>query len=391
MASIIKRADRPLPWVVAWRDPATKEQRRKAFATKRAADGFRDTVSTEVRQGTYIDRKPIPFSVFAADWLARTKPTVSPNTHALHEWAVNKYLIGMVDEKDQSRREPEHAFGAMPVQNITAERIERWQAELLGKKKPGPRSVEICRTVLGTILEDARKKRRIFLNPMQDVRHFDVPKRELEYLRPEELKAFCAKVGEFYGVLFLLMALCGLRIGEALGLQRPDLDLTRGRLQVRRQAVWLRKKDVAAGEPRWRIVEPKSEAGKRVVEIPALLVPFLQAHLGALAEATNPLGLVFPSEDGTPLHPGNVRRRHFAPALTALGKTGIRPHDFRRTFIAMHVEAGTHPKQIQERVGHSDIRLTMDVYGKIAGTMALSREQVARLDAVTARALPALG
>jgi integrase len=160
---------------------------------------------------------------------------------------------------------------------------------------------------------------------------------------------------------------------------------------VQRQAVWLHNKDVAIGEPRWRIVEPKSKAGNRVVEIPALLAPFLQAHLETLGQATNPLGLVFPSEDGTPLHPGNVRRRHFAPALAALGKTGIRPHDFRRTFIAMHVEAGTHPKQIQERVGHSDIRLTMDVYGKIAGTMPLSHEQEVRLDAVTARALPAAG
>ena len=62
-----------------------------------------------------------------------------------------------------------------------------------------------------------------------------------------------------------------------------------------------------------------------------------------------------------------------------------------RTFIAMHVEAGTHPKQIQERVGHGDIRLTMDVYGKIAGSMALSAEQTTRLDAATARALPDVG
>ncbi len=118
MASIRKRENRPgRPWEVTWREPETKRLRRKSFATKRDAESFRDTVSTEIRQGTYIDRRPVPFKTFATDWLARTQPTVSPNTHALHAWAVNLYLIP--------------AFNLMPIQNLTAERIERWQAELL--------------------------------------------------------------------------------------------------------------------------------------------------------------------------------------------------------------------------------------------------------------------
>jgi len=101
------------------------------------------------------------------------------------------------------------------------------------------------------------------------------------------------------------------------------------------------------------------------------------------------LSLVFPSEDGTPLSPGNVRRRYFAPALKAIGVKGIRPHDFRRTFIALHVEAGTHPKLVQTRVGHSNIKLTMDVYEELAGEMALAVEQATRLDALATTALPA--
>ena len=75
--------------------------------------------------------------------------------------------------------------------------------------------------------------------------------------------------------------------------------------------------------------------------------------------------------------------------MQALGITGVRQHDFRRTFIALHVEAGTHPKLVQERVGHSSIALTMDLYGKIAGKMALATEQEARFEALTAKALPA--
>ena len=69
-----------------WREPETTKQHWKYFATKREAEAFRDRVSTELRQGTYVDRRPIPFKTFATDWLTRTRPTVSPNTHALHEW-----------------------------------------------------------------------------------------------------------------------------------------------------------------------------------------------------------------------------------------------------------------------------------------------------------------
>lgn len=368
MASIIKRPDRPLPYFVYWREPVTKAQRSKAFKRMKDAEDFRDTVSTELRQGTYTDRRPVPFSTFAADWLTRTRPAVSPNTAALYEWATTKYLVP--------------GFGLTPIQSLTAECIERWQAELLAAGKPGPRSVEICRTVLGTMLKDARRKGRLFVNPMEAVRRFDVPKRELHYLTAAQVKELCEKVGRVYGVLFLVLAFCGLRIGEALGLEWPDLDLSRRRLFVHRQAVWLRKRDCQEGKPRWRLVEPKSKAGVRVVEIPGPLVPFLAAHRATQNGGPNPLGLVFPSEDGTPLYPGNVRRRVFTPALTALGLTGIRPHDFRRTFVALHVEAGTHPKLVQERIGHSDIKTTMNVYGALAGKMQLGEEQAARLDSM---------
>ena len=280
------------------------------------------------------------------------------------------------------------AFNLMAMQNFMPDRIERWQAELLSTGKPGPRSVQIIRGVLNTILEDARAKGYIFVNPMANVRRFEVPERELHYLDVPQLKRFCESAGAFYGVLFLLMALAGLRVGEITGLQRPDLDLERRRVSIQRQVIWRRKKDCPPGEPRWKLAEPKSRAGRRVVEIPAPLVQFLKAHLESL-KGPNPLGLVFPSETGTPLYPKNIRRRHFIPALTALGITGIRQHDFRRTFIALHVEAGTHPKLVQERVGHSSIALTMDVYGKIAGQMAMATEQEARFEILAVKALPA--
>ena len=90
-----------------------------------------------------------------------------------------------------------------------------------------------------------------------------------------------------------------------------------------------------------------------------------------------------------PVDPKDVRRRLFARALKTLRLSGIRQHDMRRTFIALHAEAGTHPTLVQDHGGHSDIRLTTDVYGKIVGKMKLGMDEEARLNALAGAALPA--
>ncbi len=374
MASIVKRPDRRLAWSVAWREPETKKQRWKSFATKREAEDFGLNLRQAIRGGSYVSPRPKAFKEYATDWLERKRPTVSPNAHGVHRWAVEGHLIP--------------AFGVMPIQNLTADRIERFQAALLTGSKLSPRSVQIVRQVLANILRDARRKGYLHANPMEAVDPVKVPRRELRFLTLEQIAELCRLAGTMYGMLFAVQALCGLRAGEALALQWRDIDLTAGRLAVRRQVVWLRAKDVPEGEPSWRFAEPKSDAGKRVVEIPAPLVRGLQQYHEWRGEAVGPEALLFSTEQGTPLQQRNVRRRHFQPALKALGLSGIRPHDFRRTFVAMHVAAGTHPKLVQSRMGHSTIGLTMDVYGRLAGDIELGAEEAVRVDALAAKALP---
>ncbi|HTX52017.1 MAG TPA: hypothetical protein VMD08_01305, partial [Candidatus Baltobacteraceae bacterium] len=91
--AVIKFPGRKKPFGVTWREPETKKQRWMYFAKKRDAEAFKDQVSTDLRQRTYVDQRPVPFKTYSRDWLARTQPTVSPKTHELHEWAVSGYLI----------------------------------------------------------------------------------------------------------------------------------------------------------------------------------------------------------------------------------------------------------------------------------------------------------
>jgi integrase len=74
---------------------------------------------------------------------------------------------------------------------------------------------------------------------------------------------------------------------------------------------------------------------------------------------------VFSSAEGTPLR-RNFYRRHYKPAVKRAGLPDtLRFHDLRHTCAALLIAQGAHPKEIQERLGHSTIQLTFDRYGHL--------------------------
>ena len=121
--------------------------------------------------------------------------------------------------------------------------------------------------------------------------------------------------------LVLTAAYAGCRWGELAGLRQRNLDLLHARLMVVEQAVELR-----SGE---RIVSPpKTDAGRRVIHLPASIVKALEAHLAQFG-VPDPDGLVFTSEQGGPLRQNNFRNRHWLPAVRTASLDGLRFHDLR--------------------------------------------------------------
>ncbi len=79
--------------------------------------------------------------------------------------------------------------------------------------------------------------------------------------------------------------------------------------------------------------------------------------------------LVFPSEIGTSLNPPNVTRAFKKILAKANIRTSIRLYDLRRTTATLLLQAGVNPKVVSERLGHSTIVLTLDVYSHVLPTM----------------------
>ena len=160
-----------------------------------------------------------------------------------------------------------------------------------------------------------------------------------------------------------------MRRGEALGLAWADLDLEVGRLSVRRTLVDL----LAGGVPVWS--DPKTAKGRRTVDLDARTVAVLRSHRAAQAQERLLTGagyeqhdLVFAMPNGRPVHPERFSRE-FAETVARSELPRIRLHDLRHTWAVRALQAGVHAKVVQERLGHSNISITLDTYSHVLPAM----------------------
>ena len=192
----------------------------------------------------------------------------------------------------------------------------------------------------------------------------------LEEVRPDGISVWVADLRRCYSSQRVKKAFTGVRFGEATALQVRDVDLIRSRLSVRR----------AFSSVNGKILEGPPKSGK-TREIP--LPQFLEEVLSQIFESPHkPESLLFPASKGGPIHYRRWRTR-FNAAVNAAGLRGLRPHDLRHTYASLAIQSGVGPKVLQDAMGHSDIRLTMDTY---AGLFEEDRDDLgARLDQIAKR------
>jgi integrase len=175
--------------------------------------------------------------------------------------------------------------------------------------------------------------------------------------------------------LWLLALNSGIRRGELLALRWQDVDLDRGALAIRRT--------LTRGTGALTFGEPKSKAGRRSLALPAVCVDALRAHRVKQLEtrlsfgsAWNDTDLIFERGDGSLLHPNTLLNAFFR-LTAAAGVPRIRFHDLRHTSATLMLANGEHPKIVQERLGHSDISMTLNRYSHV--TMDMQRDAADRL------------
>jgi integrase len=370
-------------------------------ATREEAEQELRHVMADVERGIWqpraVEPPPEPtaaptFHHFAEEWWLRNEKKLAKNTRPDYRWRLEKHLIDY--------------FGAMPVDAITIDTVEKYIAAKLddnerirqaaAKGEPitekftdkrgrpltrrvqplSPRSINMTVTLLGSILEGALERELIRRNPARGRRRrVRERKPERSYLESStqigalltaagELDASAAKdrrhVQRKATIATLIFA--GLRIGELLALRWRDVDLRGGWLNVR---------------------DAKTDAGVRRVKIRGGL-------MRELARLDGTDGYVFATRTGRCMGAENFRNRVLAAAVRetdkALSKAelpplpdGLTPHSLRRTFASVLYAINETPPVVMRELGHNDPALALRIY---AHAMERGEQENAKLRAL---------
>ena len=369
-------------WVVDYVDQAGK-RRLRTFAKKKPADNFAATANVEIRDGIHTpDSASVTVAKAGNLWIETCE------RDGLERATVDAY-------RQHLRLHIEPYLGNLKLSRLSAPMIRAFEDKLARGDMPEgkvaqPRSKAMVRKVrvsLSALLSDAQERGLVSRNVVRELRRSrkrgkekQAEKRQKGKLKAgvdiptrEEIKAIVEAAKGRWRPILLTAIFTGLRASELRGLRWQDVDLEKRELHVRQRA-----------DRYHEIGKPKTDAGERTVPLTPMVVNTLREW--KLACPKSALGLVFPTGVGNVEAHSNIVHRGLAPTLVAAGVTvdgtgedgkpiklakytGL--HAFRHFYaswcINRRAEGGLElpGKVVQERLGHSSITMTMDVYGHL--------------------------
>ena len=367
---------------------------RRHVKRKKEADVIRAVRELEKLRDRGQVRKPgRPWTVeqWLTHWLDTiAAPSVRYKTLAYYRTAIAKYLVPGIGAHKIDRLEPEH------IEKL----YNRLRTE--GAK---PATLQQVHRTLRAALNEARRRERIGRNPITVVKSPPTAEKEIEPLSAAEAQAILSvAVARRNGARWAIALSLGLRQGEALGLQWPDIDVTwhhgcggeapcdartpegcpaklpAGTLTVRRaiqRQSW--QHGCESSEPCGRkrgaecparhdgglaVVEPKSRAGRRVVSLPTPLLRALLAHHETqdaerrlAADLWQDGGWVFAQPIGRPIDP-RADYAEWKALLAAAGVREARLHDARHTAATMLLVLNVPARVVMDLMGWSQLSMT---------------------------------
>jgi integrase len=231
-----------------------------------------------------------------------------------------------------------------------------------------PKTVQYCHTILRCALEDARIDGLVDTNPADQARPprldpVDDEAQDLKAWTGEQAAAFLAFVDDHpLRAVWHLALGTGARRGEVLGLRWQDVDLDGGLVRIRRALT------VVDATP--RLLGTKTSRSRALHLGPSVVEALRreqQVQHRRKAEATSwqdRWGLVFTDDDGSPVDP-MVVTQEFRALVREAPVPIIRLHDLRHTHASLLLADGVPIKVVSERLGHTTIAMTLDVYGHL--------------------------
>ena len=349
-------------------DGTLREVNKRGFTTKTAGLEWLADAQSAGRKGDFIEPSKQKFGTYGAEVIDGLR--VGPQTRAsyMKNWRLHI--------------EP-YPIAAVPLAQLTGLRFTTHYRllEKSGRKDHregeglSPRTVRYIHTIIHGVLGQAVKDGLLLRNPADAATPPTAREAKAPAMHPwtaGQLAAFLgwAEANSQSYALWHLLAMTGMRRGEALALRWRDVDLDAGTVSVRRSAGMVRN----AGEGA-EVHEGDTKSGKpRVVDLEDDAAGVLRAHRklrGSMAlQLITPGSLVFGDIEGGHRNPEHVSRqfvRDVERCRQALGYDVplIRLHDLRHTHATLLLLAREPVHVVSQRLGHASPMVTLTIYAHV--------------------------
>ncbi len=339
--------------------------------TKDDAENERIRLLNSVNEGTYVKPNRLTLAMYLEQWiLDYVEPKVSRKTRDRYIDIVRSHLVPNLGRHRLSKLTP------VQIQSYYSQALKSGRLD----GKPGglsPQTVIHHHRVLRQALQQAVRWQILMRNPADAATPPRAPRREMNVLDEKQLlRLFEAAEGSDLYLPIVLAATTGMRRGEVLALRWSDVDLDSRFLSVQRSL------EQARGGVQFK--EPKSPRARRIIDLPSITVDALRQH--KIAQARHRLqigptykdqGLVCSRLIGTPLDPAEVTSA-FAALMRKTDLPRVRFHDLRHSHATNLMRQDVHPKIVSERLGHSTVGITLDIYSHV--TRGMQKETANRID-----------
>lgn len=338
----VKKGTRDTKWKARYTDPSGRD-RSRTFDRKLDSEKFLERIGTDMQKGEWIDPKASK-SRFE-DWVEiwwKTTVKLAPSTRRGYDKVLRLHLLPQ--------------FRGRRIASIDWVEVELFATSLL-ERGLSAKSVRESLSVLSQIMKTAVRARAIRENPAAG-HSMPTRRQRPKVLTMQQVDQLVSHADPRYKTAIWLMALAGLRPSELCGLRVRDVDWAQHSISVTEVQMWVKGELVVKG--------PKTATGLRTIPIPGWLVDELRDHVDAANHAGPPAldDRIFKSPRGKAML-DHTLWRIVSRACDRAGLERIRPCDLRHSHASLLIDIGAHPKAISERMGHTEIGITMNVYGHI--------------------------
>jgi len=336
-------------WRVKWDAPkgadGTRRQHEHRFSgTKAQAEAFLAEQIAAQTTGAYVEPSKLTVKGYLEQWLqgyAAANTTIRTQ-QGYREKA--RYLI--------------EGLGATLIQQLRPQQISRLYADMLGKGL-SPTTIVHVHRLLREALHHAEQQDLIARNPADRVKPPRMVRPEVKVWNDEQLRRFLdAAKDDLYRDWYVLALLTGMRRSELAGLRWPNVDTEKARLAVVETPQQVVGTCMVVGRP-------KTAKSRRSVALDADAIAVLKGIRARQKQAALRRGEPWDPEGHVlPFYPGDVTRR-FRQIVRKAGLPPLTLHGLRHQHASALLARGVHAKVVSERLGHSNIAITMDTYSHV--------------------------